>query len=171
MPNFPDFNTLIDLHSSELFTYLWRMMQDIKDAEDCLQETYLRALHAYPRLSHSSNLRAWLYKIATNQAYTLLKKRNRTNRQGIDLEIELQVVDSEIEPTIERSEILVSVLEAVSSLPQKQRAALMMRKYQQLTYENIAEALNCSQESARASVYQALKKLRSQFNSEEDKYV
>ena len=63
---------------------------------------------------------------------------------------------------------LAEVQQAVMALPERQRAALMLRKYQELEYEEIGVALGCSQESARANVYQALKKLRAIFKDEDD---
>ncbi|HLD94885.1 MAG TPA: sigma-70 family RNA polymerase sigma factor, partial [Anaerolineales bacterium] len=68
---------------------------------------------------------------------------------------------------LERTQ-LAAVKQAVMALPDRQRAALMMRKYQELEYAEIAEALDCSEDSARANVYQALKKLREQFAEVED---
>lgn len=166
MPKRPSITTLVELHSAEVFAYLCRLIQDIRDAEDCLQETFLHALRAYPHLKHDTNLRAWLFRIATNQAYTQLRKRNRLSREIADLDNRIHSANVEIEPSIERKELLSSISQAVSSLPHKQGAALVMRKYQHLSYAEIAEALNCSQESARSSVYQALKKLRAQYNEE-----
>jgi RNA polymerase sigma-70 factor, ECF subfamily len=170
MPIRPSFTTLVNQHSAEIFSYLYRILQDIDDAEDCLQESYLRALRAYPRLRHNANLRAWLYKIATNQAFTQIKQRKWIKEQIDDLENIKPSISSEIEPGIERDQILLTVQQAIALLPDKQRAALMMRKYQQLSYTQIAEALDCSQESARANVYQALKKIRAQFEDEESSY-
>jgi RNA polymerase sigma-70 factor (ECF subfamily) len=63
---------------------------------------------------------------------------------------------------------LAAVKRAVMTLPQRQQAALMMRKYQELDYSEIAAALDCSEDAARANVYQALKKLREQFAEVED---
>jgi RNA polymerase sigma-70 factor, ECF subfamily len=170
MSSHPSFTSLVDQYSSEIFSYLYRILQDIDDAEDCLQDTFLRALRAYPRLRHKANLRAWLYKIATNQAFTQLKQRKRINNQSNDLDDIIPSTNSGIEPELERNQMLLAVKQAVNLLPEKQRAALMMRKYQQLSYAEIAETLNCSQVSARAHVYQALKKIRTQFINEENCY-
>ena len=73
----PDFETLVKAHSAELFAYVWRMLRDTTDAEDCLQETFLRAFRSYGRVRAGSNYRAWLYKIATNTARSQWKRRTR----------------------------------------------------------------------------------------------
>ncbi|MCL5428332.1 MAG: RNA polymerase sigma factor [Chloroflexi bacterium] len=157
----PDFEVLVEQHSGELFGYLWRLTGDEAEARDCLQDTYLRAFRAYERLQDFSNLRAWLYKIATNTARTQHARNHRRQADPLlepiasgEKAVELQV--------LERTQ-LAAVKQAVMALPDRQRAALMMRKYQELEYAEIAAALDCSEDSARANVYQALKKLREQF--------
>lgn len=160
----PPFDDLVETHSAEIYRYLWRMLFDTADAEDGLQDTFLRALRAYPRLPADSNFRAYLYKVATNVARTHAMRRARHNHRHTPL---LDITPS---PTLSLSEqaaekeLLTAVFAAVNALPYKQRAAFMMRQYQEMEYAEIAAALNISEDSARANVYQALKKLREQFN-------
>jgi len=156
----PAFESLVDAHGAELFAYLWRMTRDTPDAEDCLQETYLRAYRAYPRLDSTANCRAWLYKIATNTARTHLKRRGRTQARTADLDPDLTRGGDPIPENVERRQSLAAVARVVESLPYQQRAALILRKYQELSYAAIAAALDCTEAAARANVYQALRKLR-----------
>ena len=165
----PDFESLIELHSAEILGYLWRMFRDTADAEDCLQETFLRAYRAYPRLRASTNHRAWLYKIATNTARTQLQRRQRIEAHSIDLDPDLLHAGPSLSEDLDRKQMLAAVARAVEALPYQQRAALIMRKYQELDYAEIASALACSEEAARANVYQALRKLRAQFAETSDK--
>lgn len=160
----PDFTVLVDQHSNELFGYLWRLTGDEADARDCLQDTYLRAYRAYGRLRDFSNVRAWLYKIATNTARTQHARNHRRRAEPLlePMASSEKAVDTQV---MEHTQ-LAAVKQAVMALPQRQRAALMMRKYQELEYAEIAEALDCSEDSARANVYQALKKLRAIFSDE-----
>jgi len=158
-----DFKLLVDKHSREIFHYLWRMMYDSQDAEDALQETFLRAFRGFPRLKDTSNLRAWLYKIATNVAYTHLKRRSRQASQTTDLS---EFVVFTAGDNIEQRDLMEAVLQAVEQLPYKQQAALMLRNYQGFSFAEIGTLLDCSPEAARANVYQALKKLRALFSKE-----
>jgi RNA polymerase sigma-70 factor (ECF subfamily) len=162
----PDFEELVSKHSEELFVFLWRMMSDAKDAQDCLQDSLLRAYRAYSRLDESANTRAWLYKIANNTALTQLKRHKNQAAQAAILEERIASIDTPAEQLLEQNDALHSVRQAVLALPHKQRAALMMRKYQELTYKEISLALNCSEESARANVYQGLRKLRKKLANE-----
>lgn len=161
-----EFETLVEKHSAELLGYIWRMLRDTPDAEDCLQETFLRAYRAYPRLPDDANHRAWLYKIATNTARTHIKRRTRDQSRAADLDPDLQSGHSSPLDRFAQHEQLALIARAVEALPYQQRAALIMKKYQELSYEAIASALDCSEDAARANVYQAIKKLRMQFKEE-----
>src|SRR3970040_2327609 len=89
----PDFEELVEEHSAAIFSYWWRLTQDQADAQDCLQETYLRAYRAYGRLDTGANRRAWLYRIATNVALTHLKRRNRESARTSALDPDLMAAD------------------------------------------------------------------------------
>jgi len=159
------FETLVELHRDEIFAYLWRLIPG-DQAEDCLQETFLRAFRAYKRTTPDSNYRAWLYKIATNVARTAHTRWQREMTRELNHPIASEgrtLLDSVI-----FSDDLKVVLHAVEALPHKQRSALMMRKYQEMDYKDIGVALECSPATARAHVYQALKKLRDRLAGDLD---
>jgi RNA polymerase sigma-70 factor (ECF subfamily) len=162
----PEFEALVEAHSAEIFAYLWRMLRQTADAEDCLQETFLRAYRAYPRLNGQANYRAWLYKIATNTARTHLKRRARSTERTTDLDPELLRADSHLSDELDRKQTLALIAQAIEALPHQQRAALIMRNYQELSYPAIAAALDCTEDAARANVYQALKKLRAKMTED-----
>lgn len=162
----PDFETLVDAHSGELFGYLWRLLGDEAEAQDCLQDAYLRAYKAYERAT-PDNLRAWLYKIATNAARTRQQRNGRRASQQAELHEQHASGEAPVETQVLQRLSAAAVRAAVGQLPGQQQAALLLRKYQGLEYAEVAAALNCSEPAARAHVYQALKKLRAQF-SEED---
>lgn len=159
----PNFDVLVEAHSAEIFAYLWRMTGEKDDAQDCLQETFLRAFRGYSRLVSGSNYRAWLYKIATNVARTHFSRRKRAAKRRVEIDPSRLQGGVSPQDELERRELLAAVLEAVEGLPHKQRAAFMMRKYQGLSYGTIATVLGGTEVAARANVYQALKKLRAQF--------
>jgi len=158
--NIADFDLLVQNHSHEIYNYLWRMLRDSQDAEDAMQETFTRAFRGFPRLQNTSNLRAWLYKIATNVAYTQRKRTSRYNSQITGLSEFPALATSD---NLEIRDAFEAVMQAIEQLPHKQRISLILRNYQGCDYQEIAEALDCSPASARSNVYQALKKLRSQF--------
>jgi len=168
MPANPDFESLVHLYGGEIYAYLWRILRETRDAEDCLQETFLRAYRAYGRLPEDANCRAWLYKIASNVARTYLKQMASSAARTAPVDVETVPDSGSATNSLERREALQAVHAAVMSLPWKQRSALLMRKYQGLSYGVIASALDCSPEAARADVYQALRKLRAWLSKEQE---
>ncbi|MCW5878683.1 MAG: RNA polymerase sigma factor [Anaerolineales bacterium] len=163
----PDFAELVEAHGRELHAYLWRMLGDEAEAQDCLQDTFLRALRAYPQVEDASFLRAWLYKIATNTAYSRLARAARLAAREVELREPLAAGGLGVEAAVAQRHQLAQLRRAVRSLPARQQAALMLRKYQELDYAEVAAALGCNQAAARANVYQALKKLRQWFKENE----
>lgn len=160
--NKPQFDILVDAHAAEIYRYLWRMLQNEQDVEDCLQDAFLKAYLAYDRLENSANFRAWLYRIAGNTARTRLRGRLRT---GILLSEDMSDSGIPVEQLAQNQQQLEAVKDAIETLPHKQREALILRKYQELSYEEISTILDTSVEGARANVYQGLKKLRTQLKS------
>ncbi len=168
----PRFEALLEAHHDEIYSYLWRLLDGAArpdaavDAQDLTQDTFARAYRAYPRLRAGSNPRAWLYKIASNCAYSHLR------RKGVALPLDGEIDDPPSPPELQPerqvmfSQSLEAIREAADCLPPKQRSALVMRYVQELDYDEIAEALDCSPDSARAHVYQALKRLRMMLREE-----
>ena len=159
----PDFDSVIELYSTEIFAYLWRQLNGREDAEDCLQEVFVRAFKAYDRLNEDPQIRAWLYKIATNEAISFRRKRNQNLALNVKIDYDFLSSDPSPMDQLELKERFEVLMGAIEALPNRQRSALMMRKYQELSYAEISRILDCSEEAARANVYQALKKLRARF--------
>jgi RNA polymerase sigma-70 factor (ECF subfamily) len=161
----PPFEEALGRHEREIMRFLLRMTRDQNDALDLFQETWLRAYRAYPQLDSELGLRPWLYRIATN----LCRNRARDNFRRA------RVISNGDDPTDGDHrlasasgfassggghEAVIHLRRAIAGLPHKQGQALVMRKFAGLEYEEIGAALECSADSARASVYQALKKLK-----------
>lgn len=158
----PRFEDLIEQHHDEIFTYLWRLLGNERqsdvalEVEDLTQEVFLRAFENFSRLRRDSNHRAWLYKIATHCAYT--KLRQLKNRREKNPTLKIMATDTTISPASESTR--KQLRELVDALPAKQRACLTMRYLQDLDYGEIGSILDCTEESARANVYQAIRRLR-----------
>ena len=152
------FADLAERHRPAILAYLQRLVGDTEDAQEACQEAMLRACRSFARLPPGSNVRAWLYKIATRCGLTRLRQRRRWENRLV--EVDIDGVPARELATIERREELRLVARGVRALPPKQRAALMQRRFQGLPYEEIGAALGCSADSARANVYQAVRKLR-----------
>jgi RNA polymerase sigma factor (sigma-70 family) len=152
----PPFEQAVRDHERELMRYLLRTTGDREDALDLFQETWLRAYRAYPALKAGTTLRPWLFRIAVNLCRNRARDRMRRGR----------VMVHEGHELIDRAALAVgsdgaiALGDAIKALPLNQRRSLIMRKRDGLSYGEIGASLKCSPESARAHVYQALKKLK-----------
>jgi RNA polymerase sigma factor (sigma-70 family) len=122
-----------------------------QEADDCFQETFLSALRAYPRLRDASNLRGWLYTIATSKAMDHWRASRRRP---------VPVATPPERPAPERGDGEPELWRAVAALPPMQRAAVIQRYVLDLPYAEVAVALGCSEEAARANAYEGRRKLR-----------
>jgi RNA polymerase sigma-70 factor (ECF subfamily) len=167
LPIPPPFETLIDRFGHEMMRYLMRVTGDRDDAADLFQETFLRAYRAYPRFDPDSDARPWLYTIATN----LCRNRARDGaRRAAVFAVERRAPDDAAASPArvvvahttgaDWAGTMLHVRRLIARLPQKQRQALLMRYFAGLDYAEIAAALECSEQSARANVSQAIKKLK-----------
>jgi RNA polymerase sigma factor (sigma-70 family) len=150
------FAAVAERRRPEILAYLVRMLGNRDDAEDACQETFLRAHAAFGRLDGQANVRAWLYRIATNTAFNAVRGRARRTRP-------LTATDPDTLPAAPAgagSGDLAAVARAVDALPPRQRAALVLRCFHDLAYAEIAASVGGTAEAARANVYQAVKKLR-----------
>ena len=146
----PAFQTLLEEHRVDVYRFLVASVGR-QAADDCFQETFLSALRAYPRLRDASNLRGWLLTIATRKA---LDHWRSEKRRPIPVERVPEVVGAESDRRDEE------LWRAVQTLPPMQRAAVIHRYVLDLTYAQVAEALGCSEEAARANAYEGRRKLR-----------
>jgi RNA polymerase sigma-70 factor (ECF subfamily) len=153
----PAFETLLDRHQREIMGYIVRSLGDHNLAQDVFQETFLRAFRAYKRLPAEANHRAWLYKIASNACHDAHRERARS-----PLPLDESVAAPERFDGATRA-LAGAVTEFVRTLPARQRQSLVLRKYQGMDYDEIAAVLGCSPETARANVYQGLRKVRAHF--------
>ena len=155
------FETIVAAHHSEIFRYLRRVTSRASEAEDLSQETFLRAYRAYRTLTPEANVRAWLFAIATNLMRNHFRSEKRRRTAYASAAVERREADPdgpEAEALFAEARELLEI--TVRALPMKQRAAFTMRKMHDLDYAVIGANLDCSADSARAHVFQALRKIR-----------
>jgi len=158
------FEEVVQRHEREILQYLLRVSGDRDEAADLFQETWLRAYRAYPRLHPESDVRPWLYAIATN----LCRNRARNGARRARVIVSNNEVPAAADTTGGPQQsfyetdgyAMVHIRELIAHLPSKQRQAVYLRYVGGLTYTEIAVIMNCSQESARANVSQAVRKLK-----------
>jgi RNA polymerase sigma factor (sigma-70 family) len=154
----PPFEEFLEEHRAMVYRFLIASAGPA-EADDCFQETFLSALRAYPRVREGSNLRAWVLTIATRKVIDMARARGHRA---------VPVADPDLGAAREAEDPAGAdpLWEAVRALPLKQRAAVAHRFVLDMTYADVAEAMGTSEETARANVYQGLKKLRERTGSE-----
>jgi RNA polymerase sigma-70 factor (ECF subfamily) len=161
------FEEIMRRHEREILRYLLRVSGNREDAADLFQETWLRAYRAYPRLDSENGARPWLYAIATNLCRNRARDSARRARVVVPDKEELPAAD-----TIGKDQrfdhenegyAAVHLRELISDLPIKQQQALHLRYFAGLGYAAMANALGCSEDSARANVSQAMRKLKARW--------
>ena len=155
------FEALLSDHHAEIYRYVLRVTGRRQDADDLAQETFLRAFRAHRSLPPDANFRAWLFAIATNLTRNHFRSQKRRRLAYAEVGSESPETDGERPDRLTLSQELESAVEqVVSGLPLKQRLAFLQRKIHGLDYETIGRSIECSAETARAHVFQALRKVR-----------
>jgi RNA polymerase sigma-70 factor (ECF subfamily) len=151
------FKGLVERYQSRLFNFLYRYLRDRQAAEDLTQEVFLKVYQAAPRFKPRARVRTWIFTIAYNLAVNELRRRRRRKLFGL-----LALEDREIEASDARDhlELEETMTEALGLLPHKQRAALMLRVRDELSYQEIAEILGVTRASVESLMFRARKRLR-----------
>jgi len=165
------FELLLQRYRIPLVNFLYRMVRDQAAAEDLAQEVFLRVYRARKRYAPSAKFTTWLFRIATNLALNALRDgRFRQLEQSIDEtgergEARLDVTDNRpdaVEQLMERDRAEF-IRRAIEALPEKQRAAVLLHKYHELDYDEIAKILECSESALKSLLFRAYETLRVQL--------
>ena len=151
----PPFQRFLEDHRDDVWRFLVAAVGRT-DADDCFQETFMAAMRAYPRLRPDSNLRAWVLTIAHRKALDTYRSRKR-HAVPVQEVPEVAHHDPELPDG--------GVWTQVRDLPPKQRGAILLRYGADLSHAEIAVALDCSEEAARRSLHEGLKKLRAEVGA------
>jgi RNA polymerase sigma-70 factor (ECF subfamily) len=158
------FDQTLARYGAEIYRFALHLTRNRSDADDLYQETALKAYRAWTRLPCDANHRAWLYRIASN---TFLSDKRKTSRlRSLDAEETVESIPAasrDDDGRLDAGDLLRDVEGFIEALPPKQRIALVQRKYLEIGYPEIAATLDCSEEAARRSVHEALRKLRERF--------
>jgi RNA polymerase sigma-70 factor (ECF subfamily) len=164
------FAVLLDKHRSSVIHFLYRMVQNQAVAEELGQEVFLRVYRSRGTYEPTAKFTTWLFRIATHLALNSLRDgRNERLQERLDSDsgepAARQLSDNR--PSAEAvmvNEVRVEeIRQAVADLPEKQRAAVLMHKYQEMEYSQIAKALNCSESALKSLLFRAYETLRARL--------
>ncbi len=155
------FRALVERHSHSLFRLAYRMTGHEQDAEDVVQETFLRAYHHLGKFDGRASFASWLYRIAANSSLDLLRFRKRSAESDIEDSL---VPPRSGNPSPERlamsGEVRDRLAEAMEELSPAERTAFVLRHLEGLSIEEVSRALDCQASAAKHSVFRAVQKLR-----------
>jgi RNA polymerase sigma-70 factor (ECF subfamily) len=162
------FRHLVERHSRGVFRLAYRLTGHEQDAEDVVQETFLRAFREIRRFESRSSFATWLYRIAVNCSHDVLRQHPKTGSRpslddpdgGVALELADTSVGADPMRELESRRIDERVRSAMSGLSDQERSAFVMRHFEGLSIEEIGRVLNLKTSAAKHSVFRAVQKLR-----------
>ena len=151
------FALLVRQYQEQLYWHIRRMVTFHEDADDVLQNTFIKIYKGINKFNADSKLYTWMYRIATNESLNFLKKKSRfrSDSDGLIALEERLVADAYFDEQI----AYVELQKAISLLPDKQKAVFNMRYFEELTYKDMSEVLGTSTGALKASYHHAVKKV------------
>ena len=167
------FDYLVQKYRRPIINFMYRMAHNTAAAEDLAQEVFLRVYRSRANYEPSAKFTTWLYRIATNLGVNHARDtrherpENVTNLDEPDTETGQTLDLADKTPTVEeeilRRERLAAIRKIVESLPERQRLAVLMHKYQQMDYRQIADVLKLSESATKSLLFRAYETLREQL--------
>jgi RNA polymerase sigma-70 factor, ECF subfamily len=163
------FDLLLRRYRTPLVNFLYRMVRDSATAEDLAQEVFLRVYRARKQYAPSAKFTTWLFRIATNLALNSIRdNRHRRMESSLDAPVddehsaprELPSGDMRIDEQMIERDRCEFIRRAISSLPEKQRVAVLLHKYEEMDYGEIAGILDCSESALKSLLFRAYETLR-----------
>lgn len=155
------FEQIVQTYSEQLYWQIRRMVLSHEDANDILQNAFIKAWKNILSFRGDSLLSTWLYRIAYNETLNFLERQHTVDSVGIDSAIGATVVQIEGDAWFDGNEAERLLQKAIQSLPPKQREVFNMKYFQEMKYEEMSEILGTSQGALKASYHLAVKKIHS----------
>ena len=160
------YRELMSLYKERLYWHIRKIVLIHDDADDVLQNTFIKIFNNISRFKGDSKLYSWMYRIATNESLTHLKKKSSLNK--IDSEtLQNQLVEKlEADVYFDGDEIQFKLQKALATLPQKQKLVFNMKYFDHMKYDDISEILETSVGALKASYHHARKKIEAYLTEE-----
>ena len=163
------FGLLLQRHRTSLIHFLYRMLQNQAVSEELAQEVFLRVYRSRATYEPTAKFTTWLFRIAAHLALNFIRDGKKDKlHESLDEELQgapRQVADQSrtVEQELVYQARLAEVRQAIDQLPAKQRAAVLMHKYEEMDYSQIAGVLNCSESAVKSLLFRAYETLRSRL--------
>lgn len=164
------FNLLITAFQEKIYWHIRRLVIDHDDADDLVQEVFIKVWKNLGKFRGDSKLYTWIYRIATNESMTFLNKKKQQNNTPLD-DVSDELKESLVASSYFNGDhIQLKLQQAILSLPEKQRLIFNMKYYDELKYEEISQILGTTVGALKASFHIAVKKIEAFMLNEEISY-
>lgn len=153
------FEELVVRYQKQIFGFVLRILKNPMDAEDTVQKVFLLAYRNLHSFRFESSFKTWLYRISINQCHNLFRQQKNKEFAPFD-DLPLADPGTSQEEEMAQKELMGLAREAIEKLPTKQRMVLMLRVYQDLSFEEIGKALNIRANSAKVNFHYAMEKIK-----------
>jgi RNA polymerase sigma-70 factor (ECF subfamily) len=153
------FRNLMSLYKKRLYWHIRKIVYSHDDADDVLQNTFIKIFKNIHKFNAESKLYSWMYRIATNEAITFINKKAKTHQVDISDLQNLMVSDLQNDEYYSGDEIQLILQKAIITLPQKQQLVFNMKYFEEMKYSEMSEILDTSVGALKASYFHAVKKI------------
>ena len=153
------FRKLITTYKERLYWHIRKIVVSHDDADDVLQNTFIKIFKNIDRFNNDSKLYSWMYRIATNESITFINKRAK--ERNVDITEYNQSVASTLQSDVlfDGDEIQLILQQAIATLPEKQRLVFNMKYFDEMKYDEISQILETSVGALKSSYFHAVKKI------------
>jgi len=153
------FHVLVKTYQERLYWHIRKIVLNHDDADDVLQNTFMKVWRSVDKFREESSLYTWLYRIATNESITFLNSKKRKSLMPLGEENEYLMENLSSDPYFEGDEIQLKLQKAIARLPEKQRLVFNMKYFDEMKYDEMAKVLDTSVGALKASYHHAAKKI------------
>jgi len=153
------YRQLVAEYSKKIYWHIRRMVTDHDDANDIVQNVFIKVWKGLPNFREDSKLYTWLYRIASNEAITFMQDKYRRSREALDSDQSLPLESMQSDVWLDSEHAMQLLQGAINSLPDRQKQVFILRYYDELKYEDMEEMLGTSAGALKASFHHAIKKI------------
>lgn len=161
------FRTVFEKHQQRVFNVCYKIAGEKQDAEDITQEVFIKVYRSLHLFRHQSAFSTWIYRIAVNLSFTHLRKNKKFRGLSLRESASAQLVSvgqclseaSQPDKALEQEERERIIARVIGSLPEKQRMAILLQKYEEYSVQKIADSMDCSIASVQSLLQRAKKNL------------
>ncbi len=153
------YRLLLDKYQDRIYWLVKRMVTDSDDAEDVVQNTFIKVFRNIGSFEGKSKFYTWLYRIASNESISFLQQKSRKMVSSLDAGDGWEMQKMRADEFVDGEDIRMRLDKAISSLPDKQKLVFNLRYFEEMTYEEMSEVLDTSVGALKASYHHAVKKI------------